>query len=60
MTLLRNKLFVKVNDFVRKVKGSLSFLKRKRKPREGWDQAFKEMHENGDDELLIDDVFLDE
>lgn len=30
------------------------------KPREGWDEAFKQMHENGDDELLIPDIFEDE
>jgi antitoxin MazE len=30
------------------------------KPRQGWEQAFKEMHANGDDQLLIDDVFEDE
>jgi antitoxin MazE len=29
-------------------------------PREGWDEAFKQMHEEGDDELLIDDIFEDE
>lgn len=29
-------------------------------PRKGWDQAFKKMHENGEDELLMDDVFEDE
>ncbi|MCJ8166469.1 AbrB/MazE/SpoVT family DNA-binding domain-containing protein [Pontibacter sp. E15-1] len=29
-------------------------------PRKGWDQAFKKMHENGDDQLLLDDVFGDE
>jgi antitoxin MazE len=29
-------------------------------PRKGWDQAFKKMHENGDDQLLIDDVFEEE
>jgi hypothetical protein len=29
-------------------------------PREGWAEAFKQMHENGDDVLLIDDVFEDE
>ncbi|MDQ3395499.1 MAG: AbrB/MazE/SpoVT family DNA-binding domain-containing protein, partial [Bacteroidota bacterium] len=29
-------------------------------PRKGWDQAFKKMHNNGDDQLLIDDVFEDE
>jgi DNA-damage-inducible protein D len=26
----------------------------KKNPREGWSAAFKEMHENGDDELLLD------
>lgn len=31
-----------------------------KKPREGWDEAFKTMHENGDDALLIPDVFEDE
>jgi antitoxin MazE len=35
-------------------------LKAKTKPREGWDEAFKEMNANGDDKLLIDDVFEDE
>ena len=29
-------------------------------PRNGWDMAFKEMHENGDDKLLFNDVFDDE
>lgn len=29
-------------------------------PRMGWDQAFKDMHKNGDDDLLIDDLFDDE
>lgn len=29
-------------------------------PRKGWDEKFKEMNERGDDELLIDDIFLDE
>lgn len=29
-------------------------------PRKGWDQAFKKMHENGEDQLLIDDVFEEE
>jgi antitoxin MazE len=30
------------------------------KPRKGWEQAFKEMAEHGDDALLFDDVFIDE
>ena len=29
-------------------------------PRKGWTSAFKEMHENGDDQLLMGDVFEDE
>ena len=29
-------------------------------PRKGWDQAFKEMHDNGDDKLLFNDVFDEE
>ncbi len=29
-------------------------------PRKGWDKAFKEMNENGDDQLLFNDVFEDE
>ncbi|PWH86665.1 MazF family transcriptional regulator [Brumimicrobium oceani] len=31
-----------------------------KKPRKGWDKAFKKMHENGDDNLLIADVIEDE
>ncbi|MBP7508178.1 MAG: AbrB/MazE/SpoVT family DNA-binding domain-containing protein [Prolixibacteraceae bacterium] len=30
------------------------------RPRKGWEKAFKEMSENGDDRLLINDVFEDE
>ncbi len=29
-------------------------------PRKGWEEAFKEMNEKGDDKLLLDDVFEDE
>jgi len=29
-------------------------------PRKGWSEAFIEMHETGEDDLLIDDVFEDE
>ncbi|KGE85995.1 MAG: AbrB/MazE/SpoVT family DNA-binding domain-containing protein [Phaeodactylibacter xiamenensis] len=35
-------------------------LKPVKKPRDGWDEAFKKMADRGDDELLIDDVFEDE
>jgi antitoxin MazE len=30
------------------------------KPRHGWDKAFMEMHSNGDDNLIIPDIFEDE
>ena len=29
-------------------------------PRKGWDEAFRKMHTNKDDILLIDDIFEDE
>ena len=29
-------------------------------PRKDWDKAFKEMNENGDDQLLFNDVFENE
>lgn len=32
-------------------------LKPASKPRKGWEEAFKEMNEQGDDQLLFDDVF---
>ena len=31
-----------------------------KQPRQGWAEAAKRAHENGDDELLIPDVFEDE
>jgi len=31
-----------------------------KKAREGWDEAFKSMRENGDDALLVPDVFEEE
>ena len=31
-----------------------------KEPRQGWEESFKKMAENGDDELLIPDVFDDE
>ncbi len=30
------------------------------KPRKGWEKSFKEMSENGEDQLLFNDVFEDE
>ncbi|GGK76322.1 AbrB/MazE/SpoVT family DNA-binding domain-containing protein [Rufibacter glacialis] len=35
-------------------------LKPVEQPRKGWDKAFKKMHEKGDDQLLLNDVFDDE
>ena len=35
-------------------------LKPKSQARKGWEKAFKKMHENGDDQLLIPDFFEDE
>jgi len=35
-------------------------LKSKSEPRKGWEKVFKKMHENGDDQLLINDVSEDE
>jgi antitoxin MazE len=35
-------------------------LKPVNQPRKGWDKAFETMHENKDDELLINDVLEDE
>ena len=29
-------------------------------PRKGWEKSFKQMNSNGDDSLMIDDVFDDE
>lgn len=30
------------------------------KPRKGWEKAFKEMHDNGDDKLIMPDIFEEE
>lgn len=35
-------------------------LKPKLEPRQGWDKAFEKMHAEGDDVLLVNDVFEDE
>ncbi|MEO6719039.1 MAG: AbrB/MazE/SpoVT family DNA-binding domain-containing protein [Ferruginibacter sp.] len=35
-------------------------LKRKGTPRKGWEKSFQKMRKNGDDKLLIPDVFEDE
>ena len=35
-------------------------IKPVRRPRQGWEKSFQQMHANGDDNLLMDDVFMDE
>lgn len=35
-------------------------LKPKNEPRKDWEIEFQKMHENGDDQLLMNDVFDDE
>lgn len=35
-------------------------LKPKQEPRKGWEKLFEKMHENGDDKLLMPNVFEDE
>jgi antitoxin MazE len=35
-------------------------LKPKLEPRKNWEEAFKNMNKNGEDQLLIDDLFEDE
>ena len=35
-------------------------LKPKQEPRKGWEKSFKKMHENGDDNLVVPDIFGDE
>lgn len=35
-------------------------LKPKANPRKGWENAFKKIHESGDDKALMNDVFEDE
>ncbi len=50
-----------INDTVELImdKGQI-ILKPISKPGKGWEKAFEKMAKNGDDNLLIDDVFDDE
>lgn len=59
-----SKTIIEKYDFKDKIelileKGYL-ILKPIPKPRKNWEDAFKEMHKNGDDQLLFNDVFDDE
>ncbi len=51
----------KINDTMNLVieKGCIE-LRQIKEPRKGWDVAFKRMHKNGDDQLLINEVFAEE
>lgn len=42
------------------LKEGYMILKPKTIARKGWEKSFKKMHENGDDKLLMPDVFEDE
>ncbi len=35
-------------------------LRSRQVPRKDWEKSFQKMHENGDDKLLISDIFEDE
>lgn len=51
----------KISDVVDvELRDDALLLRPVRKPREGWEEAFRQMHQNGDDKLLIPDVFDDE
>ncbi len=39
---------------------SYIILKPKTSPRKNWEKLFKKMHKNGEDKLLIPDIFEDE
>ena len=49
-----NSAFLTIESIVNKIN------KQESNVRAGWSEAFKEMRKNGDDELLIPDVFEDE
>jgi antitoxin MazE len=35
-------------------------IKPRKEPRRGWEKAFRKMHEQGDDRLILPDIFEDE
>lgn len=54
-TILEQCHFTKEVDLL--VQGDTIILKSiKSKARQGWDEAFQDMHKNGEDRLLIDDA----
>ena len=53
-TILQQCRFTKEVDL--EVKGGMIILKPiQKKSRQGWEEAFRAMHDNGDDGLLVDD-----
>jgi len=56
-----SRLFIWFPDKVELIleKGYI-ILKPKQESRIGWEKAFKKMHENGEDNMIIDDLFEDE
>jgi antitoxin MazE len=51
----------KINDKIELIlEKDYIILKPKTEPRKNWEMAFKKMHKNGDDQLLMDDIFEDE
>ncbi len=50
-----------INDSVEvELRDDALILKPVRNPRIGWEESFRQMHENGDDQLRIPDLFTDE
>jgi antitoxin MazE len=62
--ILLSKTILEKYGFVEKIelvmKENYLELKAVQPPRQGWDEAFKEMHERGEDELLLDDMLDDD
>lgn len=52
--------WTKLKSFVHSLGLTISDIEPSARVRAGWAEAAKEMHECGDDKLLIDDVFDDE
>lgn len=62
--ILLSKTILEKYGFVEKIelvmKENYLELKAVQSPRQGWDEAFKEMQERGEDELLLDDMLDDD
>jgi len=52
--------WIKLSSFVESLGLTIREFDTKRVVRAGWAESAKRMHEYGDDQLLIDDVFDDE